>query len=363
MFSISSLALIESIESRVLLSAGQIDTSFGGNGQVTATELFPNFVGGISAVQKDGKLLLAGADNSGNASHAAVIRLNASGSVDTSFGNNGEATFQFASGASENSIDTVALQADGKIVVVGGTQNSQHVQQGAIARLKTNGALDTSFNGTGVNQDSALNTTFITVSVQSNGKIVVGGFLDVSRNFLIARFNSNGTFDASFNKTGTESIDMGGDDLLEDVEPTSDGGMIGVGSLSNLNKFAAVKLTSSGSIDRSFGSNGRVYSNGFIPARDGLFIQSDGTFIVAGVDTSNRAVFFPEVRDFSARGKPAGFGTSKITVPNFNDLSAATQDKSGNIDLNVDTCVNENNTASRTVEVVRLTKAGKLDST
>ena len=104
---------------------------------------------------------------------AAIIRLNSDGSIDTSFGNNGEALFKYGPDALFADANDVAIQADGKIVAVGdATESNGHIFAG-IERLNANGTIDTTFHGTGSNEFTGVVTDFFTrVRVTSGGKLL-----------------------------------------------------------------------------------------------------------------------------------------------------------------------------------------------
>ncbi|HPI53921.1 MAG TPA: delta-60 repeat domain-containing protein, partial [Chitinophagaceae bacterium] len=162
-------------------SDGQLDTSFSmGNG--------PNSHIYASCLQPDGCLLIAGQFtmiDTISASH--IARLNPYGSLDTSF--------HVGVGPNSN-ILSMAYQTDGKILIAGTFTQVNGVSRNRIARLMHDGSLDTSFHvGSGANQ------SLWTVVLQPDGKMLIGGGLSsyngVSRN-RIARLNSDGSIDASF---------------------------------------------------------------------------------------------------------------------------------------------------------------------
>jgi uncharacterized delta-60 repeat protein len=137
----SIFVVLESIESRTLLSAGQPDLMFGSNGSVAIGSLFPHFQASIESVQRDGEIVLGGSDSLNNG-QAAVVRLNADGSADKSFGANGEAIFGFGPGFTSGNVRDIAIQSDGKIVAVGQPLGSDGLENAGIARLTTGGEPD-----------------------------------------------------------------------------------------------------------------------------------------------------------------------------------------------------------------------------
>jgi uncharacterized delta-60 repeat protein len=173
------------------LSDGSLDTSFDGDGILNIGNSVYSVLG-----LPDGKILAAGWYNSG----PALMRLNDDGSLDSTFGSLGVASlpipvFQYGR--------SIALQPDGKILVVGGISiNGQYDL--AVARLNANGTKDTSFGVNGVASIAVSPTTGRghSVRAQSDGKIVVvGGQYKADgsdTDFVIARFNADGTPDATF---------------------------------------------------------------------------------------------------------------------------------------------------------------------
>jgi uncharacterized delta-60 repeat protein len=140
------------------------------------------------AVQPDGKILVGGDFTTVNGiARSGIARLNANGSVD--------ATFQPSPGANDQVL-TLELQSDGKVLIGGSFTNVNGVARNAVARLNSDGTLDTSFDpGAGPNFD--VNT----LAPQSDGKVLIGGGFDmVSTNARsgLARLNSNGSIDQGF---------------------------------------------------------------------------------------------------------------------------------------------------------------------
>lgn len=138
------------------------------------------------AMQADGKLVIVGGFLAvGAASYTRVARLNVDGSVD--------ATFVDPNVDSE--VKAVAVQADGKLLIGGSFTHVGGAVRHSLARLNANGTLDTSFADTG------LNDTVWALAVQPDGKVLAGGDFDhvgaTARNYL-ARFAANGSFDSGF---------------------------------------------------------------------------------------------------------------------------------------------------------------------
>ena len=140
-------------------SDGTLDTTFGVNGRAK----YPHFnTNGYSvAIQPDGKALVAG----GNEDDLVLLRFNTNGTLDTTFGTDGEARYGNSSGRS------VAIQSDGKPLVVGKRENDI-----ILLRFNTDGTLDATFGTDGASRyDSGTNDYGYFVAIQSDNKAIVGG--------------------------------------------------------------------------------------------------------------------------------------------------------------------------------------------
>lgn len=199
-------------------------------------------------VQPDGKILIGGSFGSVNGtSRLCIARLNADGSLDSTF-----APLSLFTSAGD--IQAMALQPDGKIIVGGlffyslGGSPRQY-----IARINTDGTLDTTFD-VGQGPDSLVNA----LAIQADGKILAGGYItsfgSVSRNG-IARLNTNGSLDASFNPgSGTNSN-------VETIAIQSDNKILIGGGFTSYNGTAServARINTDGSLDASFNNGGTI---------------------------------------------------------------------------------------------------------
>ncbi|MFE2249193.1 hypothetical protein ACFXC2_20855, partial [Streptomyces lavendulae] len=192
--------------------------------------------------------------------------LAAPGDLDPTFGPDGRVTTVFPGYAEGHD---VARQADGKLVVAGLSQDGF-----ALARYNTNGTLDTTFDGDGrVTSDFGGGAHVANaVAVQpSDGKIVVAGTTEVPGEeggccfFSVARYNTDGSLDAGFGNGGLVRVDeFGGSADGADVAVQPDGRIIAAGKGAG-GGFALVRLTTGGSLDPSLGGDGAVVA-GFTPA-------------------------------------------------------------------------------------------------
>ena len=267
---------------RAQAATGILVPTFGGDGRVVT-----DFAGGTDngrrvAIQTDGRIVVSGFDST--AQDFLLARYDTDGSLDTSFDTDGKVTTDF--GANEQA-HGMALQTDGKIVVVG-LSNASSDFDFAVARYNTDGSLDTTFDTdgrvttdlNGNDQDMAF-----AVAIQTDGKIVVGGFSG-SADFALVRYNTNGGLDTSFDTDGIVLTDFGGNDQAQAIAIHTDGRIVASGfSNAVANDVAVARYNTSGSLDTTFDGDGRVttdFSGGSDQGRS-VVIQPDGKIVVAGL--------------------------------------------------------------------------------
>jgi len=191
---------------------GSLDPTFGTGGKVTTEFAGPRSNAGASAValQSDGRIVAAGfalnaVGASGGPSDFALIRYNADGALDTTFGNGGKVQTEFSSDATDSATG-VAIQGDGRIVAVGSTEpqnNPPTFVDFAIARYRTDGSLDPSFGSGGRVATDFVNSIDYasTVTIQSDGRILAAGSSEagnVPSIFALARYGVGGALDPTF---------------------------------------------------------------------------------------------------------------------------------------------------------------------
>jgi len=243
---------------------GILDVTFDTDGIVT-TDLNNNRdVAKAILEQPDGKILVAGYTEDQALNHIIVLRYNADGSMDNSFGTNGVVTTLFPGNGNSLAYD-MALQPDGKIIVVGHTFLNNENQFAAV-RYSSNGDLDAPF-GTGGIATVAIpgfGATVSSVELQDDGKIVIGGQVNNVQwdgfAFAMVRMNADGTTDNSFGTAGIVTTDLipgGGLASLEgirDLAIQADGKIVAAGY--SAQDAAIVRYTTSGLIDSTFGISG-----------------------------------------------------------------------------------------------------------
>lgn len=199
---------------------GALDTTFDTDGRVTTT-IGANFdLGQFVIVQPDGNIVVGGSSHNGTDYDFALARYNTNGSLDTSFDTDGKLITVFGSG--NDRLAKVILQPDGKIIAVGYLFNGID-EDFALARYNTDGSLDTTFDSDGkvITPIGAGNDNGHAVVVQPGGKIVVAGDSNngSNRDFALARYHSNGSLDTTFDGDGKTTTAIGsGDDYGMEIE-------------------------------------------------------------------------------------------------------------------------------------------------
>jgi uncharacterized delta-60 repeat protein len=301
---------------------GDLDTTFDTDGIVTTRTGIGHiyqFVRSI-ALQSDGKIVATGySEISGNGYDFAIVRYNANGTLDTTFGGgDGIVTTDF--GNSDNAALSMALQSDGKIVVAGYSLNPGTNFDIAVGRYNADGTPDTSF-GTGglvMTDFGSTNQAAVSVVLQSNGKIVVAGYSTNPGNdldFAIVRYNADGTLDTTFGGgDGIVTTDFStSSDYASSIALQSDGKIVVAGNatISGHSDFAVARYNGNGTPDTSFSGDGKVTTNLSPTSSDAssLALQSDGKIVVAGGTSITGPYDFSLVR-YNADGTPdTSFGT------------------------------------------------------
>ena len=188
---------------------GSLDTTFSGDGKQTTD--FGGFdEANAVAIQGDGKIVAVG---STDFSDFALARYNANGSLDTTFSGDGKQTTSFPG---FDQAKGLALQGDGKIIAVGGTgdDDPSGAVDFALARYNPNGSLDTTFSGDGrQTTDFGQFEEASGVALQGDGKVVVVGRTGgcqcstspMPDDFALARYNPNGSLDTTFSGDGKQT--------------------------------------------------------------------------------------------------------------------------------------------------------------
>lgn len=205
------------IVNAALGTAGNLDPSFGSGGKVI-THLANDLIPADAILQSDGKVVVAaGVNNTTVATEAfGLLRYFPNGSLDSGFGNGGIAETAFTNFI--NTPHSIALQRDGKIIVVGEASSANgELSEFAIARFNPDGSPDTGFgnggqivtNFVGV-QLGGVSNVANAVLLYPDGRILVGGSASqcakCGTDAALGRYNSDGSLDTTFGQSGTVRV-------------------------------------------------------------------------------------------------------------------------------------------------------------
>jgi uncharacterized delta-60 repeat protein len=367
-------AITLALVSTSLWAGGALDTSFNGFGKKAV--VFTTATSEASSVikQSDGKLFVAG--NAG--SNMAVVRLNADGSLDTTFSGTGKKTVVFTGLANETR--SAIQQSDGKLVVAGDTYDAAigfSTCNMALVRLNTDGSLDTTFNTYGKKTIDFGGNEDIAYSViqQNDGKLVVAGRTrnSTASNMALVRLNTDGSLDSTFNGTGKKTVvftSLNG--IAYSVIQQGDGKLVIVGdtfsSTTSSNNITLVRLNTDGSLDTTFNGNGKktvIFTSGNAYT-GGAILQSDGKLVVAGdtydSTTSSENMALARLNtDGSLDTTFDGYGKKTIDFGGNEDYAwSMIQQNDGKLVIAGETM---NSTSSANMALVRLNTNGSLDTT
>ena len=276
---------------------GSLDTSFGDNGIVTTVFPHGSYASAL-ALQADGRILAAGTDYVDFTSEAssdtdfAIARYEPDGSPDFDFGSGGQVTTDFE--RLNDDAFAVLPRSDGSIVAVGSSRDRLSDYDFAVARYLPNGQLDTAF-GTAGKTSTDFNKGFDRARaavLQPDGRIVAAGFSITPNggheNFAAVRYLANGTLDTTFSGDGMTQVSFGSCcQFANEVLLQRDGKLVLVGfpdSESTDSDFTLARLNRNGSLDMTFGDQGRVRTS-FGDLNGGAYgavLQPDGRIVAVG---------------------------------------------------------------------------------
>ena len=309
---------------------GALDPTFGGDGRVTTDVAAgsPESAQAV-AIQPDGKIVAAGSAGSGSRANFALVRYNPDGSLDSAFGAGGRVTTDFLGNA--EGIADIALQADGKIVAVGGALTGGQYTI-ALARYNPNGSLDQSF-GTG-GRVTAGSTFGRALALQPDGKIVVAGSLPA----VLLRVNPDGTVDTTFGSGGFSELDftaydidldssgrilvVGDDVVIIGPDPEDPEGSIG------RQDAAVARFTSEGLLDTTFGGGKVLTTVGTLASSfRAVTLQPDGRILAAGSagNQGGNGNGFAVARYNSDGSLDTGFGQSGTVTSQLGEAGASAE--------------------------------------
>jgi uncharacterized delta-60 repeat protein len=340
-----------------MAAPGDLDSTFGSGGRVT-TLIGSGSTGTDVAIQDDGKIVVAG-----GSSRFTFARYRTNGTLDPAFGTNGTKEIKVGG---EGTAAALAIQADGKIVAVGDEITNGKVGFGVV-RLKTDGSLDTTFHNTGKLALRILTESEATgVAIQGDGKIVVVGRAKGPNHWVFAtvRFTPQGVRDTTFgNGNGyvLTHFASNSDDMGAGVGIQSDGKLVvaGTHSTPGLEQFGVVRYGPAGLRDGSFGSSGFVktsFAGASHSEANAIQIRTSGKIVVAGAADPNGSNGFA-IAQYLTDGSPdAAFsGDGQATTPNTFGAYDIARQSNGKL-------IAVSGTGSSYM-VARFTTVGTLDST
>jgi uncharacterized delta-60 repeat protein len=317
-----------------------LDASFDFDGKATL-EAFGGDRSGM-AVQSDGKVVMVG----GTSTNFIMARFDADGTLDENFGDSGKVTTPIPGAAlGVKEALAVAIQRDGKIVVAGDARTPAPGSRAAIAlvRYDSDGSIDNSFGAGGF----VFGPTFLfgrafAVAIDGEDRIVVAGDTPTAGNtdfgdFIVARFNANGTIDSTFGQAGIAVTDIGGvTNEAHGLEVLADNSLLVSGfapivvSASNGGPVVAsepltavVRYRENGTLETTFGTGGRVQLPGDNVGR-GLAVQSDGRIVLVG---SIETLTFPATKKEFALMRLLANGTVDTSFGNAGRVQTAFTDR------------------------------------
>lgn len=300
---------------------GSLDATFGAHGKVVTDFNNTDDNAHAIALQKDGKIIAAGMSSDGSTSgtDCGLVRYNGNGSLDTTFGIDGRVTLDFGWWC-----NAIALQSNGKIIVAVGVPNEAIENNNGIGLVQFNndGSLDTTFGDNGMVKTYSVDYQYGmgALTLQTDGKILVAGsatYKLANPEFALARYNSNGSLDTSFGTNGIVITAFGCCSIGFAVTTQTDSKIIMAGLSDNagLREFILARFNSNGSLDNTFGANGKTTTDfgGYGGYGTAVSVQPDHKIVVTGIGSYNFAV---------ARYNPDGsldpsFGTDGKATTDF----------------------------------------------
>jgi len=282
-------------------SNGSLDATFGNGGTAIISG---DAIANALTIQNDGKIIIA--CESQGSTIISLLRFNGNGTLDSSFGFNGIATKSGLGGRA------LAIQSDSKIAVAGFiekvTSTGGTAYEFALVRYNTNGGFDSTFGIGGIVSTTIGDFAIAeAIAIQSDGKILLAGWTNTADGgFVLARYNTNGSLDNTFGNNGIVNTNISDVEKVNSLVIQSDGKIIAGGySIQGSNfvlNLTVVRYKTNGSLDSTFGNAGIVvtpvgnHNTDLYYIKCALALQTDGKIIAAGVSAFNNNYDFALVR-------------------------------------------------------------------
>jgi uncharacterized delta-60 repeat protein len=291
--SINNFGDIDFFAARLMVD-GALDPTFGTGGISQlhlngGEDLFYNV-----ALQSDGKIVFAGQDMMGGTTltNPVLARLNANGSPDLDFGNNG---FVVTDVNNEfNRFRDLVILGDGSIIGAGSAGSSLGYDI-LLIKYDGSGTPDNSFGTQGTalfNLNTGNDMAYSIMQHPGNGRILVAGQKGngfTNTDFLLMSVKTNGTLDSSFAVNGIASLNVNTIDVASDMAIQDNGKIVLAGTIGGsglgANDWAVARFSEGGTLDTGFGSNGYTITpvGSFFSAANSVALQSDGKIVTGGV--------------------------------------------------------------------------------
>ena len=322
---------------------GAMDTSFIGGRITTQVGTGEDYANAV-VVQPDGKLIVAGSSALNTGTVVSLVRYGRDGELDITFGTGGKVTT--AIGASNDVATALTLQPDGRIIVVGRADmgGDSTGYDFAVLRYNADGSPDISFgsNGKVVTDFHGGADVAHAVVLQPDGKIVVGGESMVAANttgvdFALARYNSDGTLDAGFGSGGKLTTAMksaAGSDVIRALGLQTVNAETRILAVGGDGDFLAARYTADGALDAGFAAAGKLVGvfNSNVGAANAVTVLPDGKAVLAG----HRNHDFAMVQLLADGSLDAGFATAgkavyPISTSNWDEATAVVRQADGKL--------------------------------
>ena len=343
-------------------ASGVPDTSFAGDGRKAV-----NFGGSAASfasvvvVQPDGKILVGGHPMNDN--HAYLVaRLRSDGTLDPAF--SGDGIGSVPSAASFATTEGLALRPDGRIVATGGDQVFE------VARFTSDGEPDTTFSGDGLQSETfgsfAPDTKASAIAVDGNGRTVVVGSTGLAYEFTIAAFGNDGTLDTTFASGGRQTVPVqDGENQAAGIALQGDGKIVVGANVGGVNPDVGVaRFGANGGLDMTFASSGStVRQSASLDQAFDTSVADDGRVVVAGLVTGGTPTAGTfGLLAFNPDGSPdttfGGDGVVQTSLPGFNASARGVIAMDSSVIATGGASFGGSGTA-----VVRYDDAGQLDTT
>lgn len=352
------------------LFSQSLDNTFSSTGYAIETLTTNEDAAKAMAIQSDGKILLAGFQNNGANEDIVVLRYNTNGTLDNTFSSDGIVTIALSS--SSERANAIALQSDGRIVIVGST-NTSGTNDFLVCRLTDDGLLDNTFDTDGIvtTDNIRLSTgssseTASAVAIQSDGSIVVvgtgysgnlsEGFYD---EFAVVRYTSNGSLDNTFSDDGKFTTGGNDTDAGNAVAIQSDGKILVGGTSLDGNTYiyqvAVLRLNSDGTLDTDFDTDGKFFANQ-ASTNTGLGLIAHSNTKISILGNSNGGYTIQRINTDGSIDN--AFGTGGITSAAFGTPTSFTMQADGKYLVAGQTSGTNNE-----IVIARFNEDGTIDNT